>query len=80
MLLLIASLATFVFWILGTMAKQSGQHWQYQANTVKDRNVLSVIYLGLRVANDKRFIFYESDLAKAGEILLKMISEHANKW
>lgn len=57
MLLLIASLATFVLWMLGTMAKQSEQHWQYQANTVKDKNILSVIFLGLRVAHDKRFIF-----------------------
>ena len=80
MLLLIASLATFVLWILGTMAKQSEQHWQYQANTVKDRNVLSVIYLGLRVANDKRFILYESDITKAGEALWDTVSAHASQW
>ena len=80
MLLLIASLATFVLWLLGTIAKQSEQHWQYQANTVKDRNVLSVIYLGLRVANDQRFILHESDMINAGEILWKMMSEHANQW
>jgi hypothetical protein len=80
MLLLIASLATFVLWILGTMAKHSGQHWQYQANTVKDKSVLSVIYLGLRVANDKRFILYESDITKAAETLWEMASEHANQW
>lgn len=79
-LLLIASLATFILWNLGTMAKQSGQHWQYQANSIKDRNVLSVIYLGLRVANDERFILYESDITKAGEILFKMVSEHARQW
>lgn len=80
MLLLIASLATFVLWILGTMAKQTGQHWQYQANTIKDRNVLSVIYLGLRVANDKRFILYESDITKAAKTLWKMVPEYANQW
>ncbi len=77
-LLLVALLATFVLWILGTMAKQSGQHWQYQANTVKDRNVLSVIYLGLRVASDERFIFHENAITTAAETLWKMMAEHAS--
>jgi hypothetical protein len=76
-LLLIASLATFVLWILGTIAKQSGQHWQYQANTVKDRNVLSVIYLGLRVAYDERFVLCERAITQAAETLWKMMAEHA---
>ena len=55
-LLLIVMLALFVLWLLGLVAKMTNQHWQYQANTVKNKNVLSVNYLGLRVAKDQRFI------------------------
>lgn len=79
-LLLIASLATVMLWLLGTIAKQSGQHWQYQANTVRTKNVLSVIYLGLRIANDERFIMYESDVTYAAKILWETMAEHANQW
>lgn len=79
LLLLIASLATLVLWILGSVAKNTGQHWQYQANTVKTRNVLSVIYLGLRIANDERFIMDERDIVTAEKILWEMASEHADK-
>lgn len=80
MLLLIASLATLVLWLLGTIAKQSGQHWQYQANTVKHKTVLSVIYLGLRIVKDKRFILHERDITQAAKILWETMAEHANQW
>jgi len=68
-LLMIVMLALFVLWILGIVAKMTNQHRQYQANTVKDKNVLSVNFLGLRVAGDKRFIMDESDIIHALEKL-----------
>jgi hypothetical protein len=68
-LLLIAIISTFVLWILGMAARQSQQHWQYQANTVKDRHVLSAIYLGLRVANDRRFEFSTRELKDVAAVL-----------
>jgi len=71
-LLLIAMLATFVLWLLGSIAKSTGQYRHYQANTVKNRTVLSLTYLGLRVANDKRFIMDEKDLKHAAQILWEM--------
>ncbi len=48
-LLLIASLALFLLWLIGYCAKSQGLHFQYQANSVKHRNVLSIIFIGLEV-------------------------------
>jgi len=44
------------------VSKITKQHRQYQANSVKNKNVLFVNYLGLRVANDQRFIVHETDI------------------
>ncbi len=44
--LLIAALAAFVLWILGTAAKQKQLHYSFQANTEKRRNVLSNFTIG----------------------------------
>jgi len=38
-----------------------------------------VIYLGLRVADDERFNFYEKDIMTAAETLWKMMAAHANQ-
>jgi hypothetical protein len=47
--LLIAVLATFVLWLLGTAAKQKQWHRSFQANTEKRRNVLSNFTIGWQV-------------------------------
>jgi len=56
-LIMIAMLANLILWLLGTVAENMGEARNYQANTVKDRRVLSIIFLGKRVANDRRFTF-----------------------
>jgi len=71
-LLMIVMLALFVLWVLGLIAKITNQHWQYQANTVKTKTVLSVNFLGLRVANDKRFILNDSDIIYALEMMYNL--------
>jgi hypothetical protein len=48
-LLLIATLTLRVAWIIGKATEHTGQHRHYQANTVRDRVVLSTLFLGLRV-------------------------------
>lgn len=48
-LLLIASITLFLLWLIGYCAKKEKLHYQYQANTTRHRNVLSIIYLGLEV-------------------------------
>jgi len=79
-LLLIAMIATFILWLLGMAARNSQQHLQYQANTVKDRHVLSAIYLGLRVACDRRFEFTLSELRPIMRILHECILKHGEGW
>ena len=79
-LLLIAMIAHFVLWLLGMAARNSHQHLQYQANTVKDRHVLSAIYLGLLVANDRRFIFSLDELSAVATILLATVRKHGEGW
>jgi len=71
-LLMIVMLALFVLWLLGMIVKMTNQHWQYQANTVKNKNVLSVNYLGLRVAKDIRFKMNETDIVNALKMLKKI--------
>ena len=52
-LLLIACLSQFVLYLLGLAVKAAGKHWQYQANSIKHRNVLSNQFIGLRAYKDR---------------------------
>jgi Transposase DDE domain len=52
-LLLIASLASFVAWITGWAAEKSGLHLQFQSNSIQNRRVLSFFYLGCQVIKRK---------------------------
>jgi hypothetical protein len=79
-LLLIAMIANFVLWLLGMAARNSQQHLQYQANTVKTRYVLSAVYLGLRVANDQRFKFSLNELHDVVAILAETVRKHGEGW
>lgn len=79
-LLLIAMIATFVLWLLGMAARHSQQHLQYQANTVKDRHVLSAVYLGLRVAYDRRFEFTLGELTSIVQLLHELVLKHGECW
>lgn len=48
-LLLIGALATFVAWMVGKVAEMKNIHRQYQANTIRSRNVLSTFYIGCEI-------------------------------
>ena len=54
-LLLIAALALFLLWCIGTIARIKGMQRSLQANTVKNRAVLSIIYLAREVVTDDRY-------------------------
>lgn len=79
-LLMIVMLALFVLWILGMIVKMTNQHRHYQANTVKNRNVLSLNYLGLRVANDERFVMQEAHIIEALNSLYNIASGRADEY
>lgn len=48
-LLLVVFLATHILWLIGVQATSAGLHKHYQANTVRNRAVLSMFNLGLQV-------------------------------
>ena len=48
-LLLIAMIASFIAYIIGMIAESKNIHYQFQANTIKHKRVLSLFYLGRRI-------------------------------
>jgi hypothetical protein len=51
--LLMASLASFVAWVIGYAAEQKQLHYKFQANTYRHRRVLSFFYLGCQIVRKK---------------------------
>ena len=54
-LLLIGALMIYILWCIGFAAEKLKYHHSLQANTVKDRRVLSHVYLGREVIDDDRY-------------------------
>lgn len=81
MLLLIALLALFVAWLIGTCLENTNQQRRYQANTERRRRVLSVIYLGRRAINDSRLQFNDEQLKLATEHRQTLVQNaFINEW
>jgi hypothetical protein len=59
LLLLIAMLASYVAWIVGWNAERQNLHYQFQANTIKNRRVLSLFYVGCRIMKKKIMVTLE---------------------
>jgi Transposase DDE domain len=59
-LLLIAALACLVCWLISLSAKKSNLHLDYQSNSIKNRNVLSVIYLGCQLIRRNEVFSFET--------------------
>jgi hypothetical protein len=53
-LLLIAMLASLIAWLAGKIGEQMKWQYQFQSNSIKDRRVLSLFYLGCQLIK-KRF-------------------------
>jgi hypothetical protein len=51
--LLIATLASFIAWVVGYVAEQRKLHYDFQANTYRHRRVLSFFYLGCQIIRKK---------------------------
>jgi hypothetical protein len=64
-LLLILALALLVLWLIGSIAKERGLMRHYQANTVRHREVLSVIFLGIRIIERAQDHFTAAELCIA---------------
>ena len=52
-LLLLAMLAQYVLFLLGMAVKLSQQHLKYQANSIKNKAILSYQFIGLRAFKDR---------------------------
>lgn len=69
-LLLLAHIVYLVLFILGTAAEITGQHRQFQSNSVTRKRVLSVIYLAALIVNNKQYIALTAeDYKKATEYI-----------
>jgi len=75
-LLLIATLALMVAWLMGHATELTGRHRHYQANTVRDRVVLSTIFLGLKVIDDPRVVLRLADVIAAINSLQEILQRH----
>ena len=75
-LLFIAALALMVAWRMGKATALTEPHWQYQANTVRTRKVLSTIFIGLKIRDDKRTTLTTRDLSAAGNTRHDIIQSH----
>jgi hypothetical protein len=62
-LLMIAMLATLIAYLTGFVAENNHWHYYFQANTSKNKRILSLFYLGCRIIKKK--IRYKIDYLKA---------------
>lgn len=76
-LLLIAALATLLLWLLGIAAKTRQWMRHFQANTIRHRNVLSIVFLGRSVAHNPPFRLNAIELLDAFRELQTMLLDNA---
>lgn len=74
-LLLIAALTTFLHWLLGLCARQQGLARHFQANTVRNRTVLSIVFLGQQLLQRTSGFLPENALDDAVKALRGVIAE-----
>lgn len=75
-LLLIAALACLTCWLLAISAKRTNLQYDFQSNSIRNRNVLSVIYLGCQIVR-RNIIFEFEVIKKAYFTLLNYVREGA---
>ncbi len=75
-LLLIANLALIVIWLLGCATVLKQQHYQFQANSVRHKRVLSIIFIGLQMIHDTRIHLSSDDINAAWDVLDGLHYEH----
>jgi hypothetical protein len=77
-LLLIATLATLLLWLVGLAAKAYGWIHHFQANTERRRAVLSVIFLGREVLNHPNYVLEYFELQRSLASLRAQLQLQAN--
>ena len=71
-LVFIASLALLVLWLVGTATIAQGAHYQFQANSVRHKRILSVLFVGLQMVQDNRIILTPAAMKAAWSALREL--------
>ena len=64
-LLLIATLAIIVLWLLGMAMVLTEKHYQFQANSLRKRRVLSMVFIGLQIIYNTKTRLSKDDIDAA---------------
>ncbi len=64
-LLLIATLAIIVLWLLGMALVLRKNHYQFQANSVRYKRVLSILFIGFQTINNAEIKISMDDIVEA---------------
>ncbi len=75
-LLLLASLALIVLWLLGLATIASGHHYQFQANSIRHKRVLSIVFIGLQMIHNVRLIIYNEHMSTARQEFHSLLQQH----
>ncbi len=75
-LLLLASLAMMVLWLLGLATVLSEQHYQFQANSVRHKRVLSVLFIGLHMIQNTRVLLPDKHISMAEQEFQCLLRKH----
>ena len=74
-LVFIASLALLVLWLMGTATIAQGAHYQFQANSVRHKRILSVLFVGLQMVQDNRIILTQAAMKTAWSALRELTED-----
>ena len=78
MLLLIANLACIALWLIGLATVYRGQHYQFQANSIRHKRVLSIIFIGLQMIHETRIRLTHDDITVAWIQFIELL--HEQQW
>lgn len=70
-ILLLSMMVQFYLYCIGKAAETAGYHRNFQANTVKNKRVLSYGYLALRIIQHERYYLSEDMIESAMKTLIK---------
>ncbi len=75
-LLLLACLAMVVLWLLGLATIASGQHYQFQANSIRHKRVLSIVFIGMQMIHNVRLIISNEHMNTARQEFQSLLQQH----
>ena len=75
-MLLIALMLQLTCWLAGVHAQKQGWDKHFQANTVRNRNVLSTVRLGMEVLRHSGYTITREDLLVAATLLAQNLFTH----